>query len=153
MKNTFIFFVSLLILSIVTPTYSQTKELEVSIIQISQKGKLKSNKIVEGEDFLKLDGEDDFSLESIEFRNWNDSHGLKITKKDIANEEVEELVFFSLRMSGEFKKKKNGGENILLLQSNKYDLFCYGESLYQVIDSNTKEVVREFKISQYVYGE
>lgn len=153
MKTTLLFLVSLLVLSIVTPTYSQTNELEVSVIQKSQKGKLKSNKIVDGENFVKLDGEDDFHLESIEFRNWNDSHGLKITQKDISNEEVEELVFFSLRMSGEFKKKKNGGENILLLQSNKYNLFCYGESIYQVIDSNTKELVREFKISQYVSGE
>jgi hypothetical protein len=152
MKTTFVFLVSLLVLSIVTPTYSQTNELEVSVIQKSQKGKMKSNKIFEGEDFVKLDGEDDFYLESIEFRNWDDSHGLKITKR-METEENEELVFYSLRMRSEFKKKKNGGENILLLQLHKYDLYCCGEYKYQVIDSNTKDVVKEFKIGQYNYGE
>ena len=132
-------------------TFSQEKELEVKFLKKTDKGKVKVDTL-DGDSYLYLDGQDEYYFNSIEFVNWSSNHGLRVTKT-LEPEETEKLVFYIKNITGEHIKKKKSFQVIFKIDLNDYNLTCCGDYTFQVIDSESQEVVKEFKVSQWLYGE
>ena len=131
-------------------TFSQEKELEVKFLKKS--GKKVKMDILEDDSYQDVMGEDEYSLESIVFVNWNGLHGLKVTKRN-ESEDTDELVFYSMGIQGDYIKKKKSGEYVFTIKLQQFNLSCCGDFTFQVIDSYSKELVKEFKVSQTHNGE
>jgi hypothetical protein len=77
---------------------------------------------------------------------------LRVTKR-LETEETEKLVLYIKNINSVYTKKKNTEYEIFTLDIHMFNLTCCGEYRFQIIDSNSEEVVKEFKVEQYIYGE
>ena len=150
MKITFTLLLSIITILTFNVSYSQEQEVEVRFLQKS--GKVVRLDTLTDDTYSDLQGDDDYFFESIVFRKWNHLHGLKVTKKNYSDDS-DELLFYSKNIDGDFVKKKKSGEFVFTLNLMKFNLSCCGEFTYQIIDSYSGEVIKEFKVSQDINGE
>ena len=126
-------------------TYSQMNELQIKFLKRSGKKVRLDN--LENDKYTYLKGEDEYILESILFVNCSISRGLKVTRRN-EKDDTDEVVFYSLDIHGDYIKKKNSGEYVFTLNLQQFNLGCCGDLKYQIIDSESKQVLREFTVSQ-----
>lgn len=151
MKTIIVTILSLLTFLTSEVTFSKEKDLEIKFLKKSNKGKVKVDTL-DGDSYLYLDGQDEYYFNSIEYVNWSSNHGLRVTKR-LETEETEKLVLFIKNINSVYTKKKNTEYEIFTLDLHMFNLTCCGEYRFQIIDSNSEEVVKEFKVEQYIYGE
>ena len=132
-------------------TFSKEKDLEIKFLKKSNKEKVKVDTL-DGDSYLYLDGQDEYYFNSIEFVNWSSNHGLRVTKR-LETEETEKLVLHIKNINGVYTKKKKTENDIFTLDLHMFNLTCCGEYRFQIIDSDSEEVVKDFKVGQYIYGE
>ena len=152
MKNTIKLLLGIFTILTFNVTYSQEKELEIRFLHKSDKGKIRLDSLTDDSYTDIQDVSDKYFFESIVFHNWSNFHGLKVTKKNYSDD-TDELVFFSKSIQGDYVKKKKTGEYVFTLNLVKYGLSCCGDIIYQIIDSESQEVIKEFKVGQDIDGE
>jgi len=152
MKNTIKLLLGIITILTFDITYSQEQELEIRFLHKSDKGKIRLDSLTDDSYFDLQEYGEKYFFESIVFRNWSNLYSLKVTKKNYSDD-TDELVFYSKNIQGEYVKKKKTGEYVFTLNLVKFGLSCCGDIIYQIIDSESQEVIKEFKVGQEIDGE
>ena len=148
MKTIIVTILSLLTFLSSQYSFSQSEELEIVLNRKSQKGKVDLQTVNESYDYRS--GMDEYSLEFIDFLNWKSNYGLKITKTGLYGD-TEDTIFYSRLVNPTFVKSKKYKGQMFRFDLNSFNIVCCDIFRFYIVDSQTDETVRVFKLDYQEY--
>lgn len=139
-----------LIILLTDSCYSQQEELEIGMLMTTHNDVVRYDCLDNNEMYTYNEGEDDFSLDTIVFRNMR-SYGLKISSFNFVSE-LEELVFYQKRFRNN-SYSNYPDDDVIVFCLWEHGIKCCGDFTFEIIDTETETIVKKFKLMMYGDGD